>query len=93
MSEESNSLKVAIDTNIVISGTISPNSTPRQLIEIWSEGKFEWVMTEEVFEEMNLVLSREKGFVANFGMPALRGEFLPVSEALTRPGRRTVRPR
>ena len=60
MSEESNLLRVAIDTNIVISGTISPNSIPSQLLASWTEGKFEWVITEEIFEELNEVLSRDK---------------------------------
>ena len=60
MSEENNLLKVAIDTNLVISGTISPNSIPSQLLVSWTEGKFEWVITEEIFEEINEALSRDK---------------------------------
>jgi len=60
MSEENNLLKAAIDTNIVISGMISPNSIPCQLLELWSKGIFEWVLTEDIFEEINQVLRRDK---------------------------------
>lgn len=58
MNEENNH-RVIIDTNLVISGTIIPNSIPSQLLTSFSDGKFIWILTEEIYEEIQNVLSRD----------------------------------
>ena len=60
MSGEGNLPRAAIDTNLVISGTISPHNIPSQLLTFWGQGNFEWIQTAETFVELQDVLSREK---------------------------------
>lgn len=58
MSEE-NKLRVVIDTNLVISGTISPTSIPSQLLSLWVIGNFNWILTEQTYDEIKEVLERD----------------------------------
>lgn len=58
MSEE-NKLRVVIDTNLVISGTISPNGIPSQLLTSWAIGDFNWILTEHTYDEIKDVLERD----------------------------------
>jgi len=51
MNEETQ-LKVPIDTNLVISGMISPNGSPAKLLADWISGKFAWIITDEIFAEI-----------------------------------------
>ena len=60
MGEENKKPRVAIDTNLVISGTISPHGYPAKLLTTWTQGSFEWILTEETFDEIREVLSREE---------------------------------
>ena len=60
MYEENNYPRVTIDTNLVISGTISPNNIPSQIITSWAQGEFNWIQTQETFGELTEVLGREK---------------------------------
>jgi uncharacterized protein len=60
MNEGGNVPRVAIDTNLVISGTISPHNIPSQMLTFWAQGNFEWIQTEEIFYELQDVLSQEK---------------------------------
>lgn len=60
MGEENKIPRVTIDTNLVISGTISPNSYPAKLLTSWTEGDFEWILTEETFGEIKEVLQRKE---------------------------------
>lgn len=60
MNEENNLPRLAIDTNNVVSGTISPNSASRQLIMSWTQSNFTWVMSQDTFAELKEVLNREK---------------------------------
>ncbi len=57
--EENNLPRVTIDTNLVISGTISPNSVPSQLITFWINGGFNWIQTQETFNEIKEVFTRK----------------------------------
>jgi len=38
-------LKAVLDTNVLVSGLISPNGTPARLISAWRERKFEYPTT------------------------------------------------
>lgn len=86
MNEENRKPRVVIDTNLVISGTISSN-IPSQLLTFWSQGKFDWILTEETYNELEEVLNREsirktyrisktetKSFLENLSVGA---EFVP----------------
>jgi putative PIN family toxin of toxin-antitoxin system len=60
MNEPNNKPRVVIDTNLVISGIISANSAPSKLFTSWTQDNFHWILTEETFNEIKEVLSREK---------------------------------
>jgi DNA invertase Pin-like site-specific DNA recombinase len=62
-------------------------TTPQHLVINEAEAEVVRLIYRWCVEEQLRWLCRK------FGMSALRGEFLPVSEALMRPGRRIVRPR
>lgn len=53
-------LKVVLDTNVLVSGLISPNGTPARLINAWRERKFELVISPAILEELAGVLQRDK---------------------------------
>ncbi|HHW40019.1 MAG TPA: putative toxin-antitoxin system toxin component, PIN family [Syntrophomonadaceae bacterium] len=53
-------LKAVLDTNILVSGLISPGGTPALLIGAWREKKFELVLSPAILEEVAEVLLRDK---------------------------------
>ncbi len=53
-------LKAVLDTNVLVSGLISPNGTPARLIGAWREKKFELVISPAILEELAEVLQRDK---------------------------------
>ncbi len=55
-----NKIKAVIDTNILISGTISPNGAPRKIIEAARDLTFKLVTTLDINEEVLDVLHRPK---------------------------------
>src|SRR5687768_738107 len=59
MRKELEKPRVTIDTNLVISGTISPQSIPSQLLTAFTQGEFHWVLTEDAFAEIHEVLTRD----------------------------------
>lgn len=59
MNGENNKPRVTIDTNLIVSGTISPNNIPSQLIPSWTQGNFNWIQTQETYGELREVLNRE----------------------------------
>ena len=60
MQEGSKQLRFTIDTNNVISGTISPGNYASHLLASWSKGAFAWIQTSQTFHEVEAVLHREK---------------------------------
>jgi uncharacterized protein len=60
MKEGNRKPRVAIDTNLVISGTISPQGLASNLLTSWTHDAFAWIVTEETFRELQEVLGREK---------------------------------
>jgi uncharacterized protein len=61
MKEKTNKkLRVTIDTNLIISGMMIPGSTPAQLLKAFTENQFNLVLTVELFDEIEEVLSRDK---------------------------------
>jgi len=51
-------LKVVLDTNIIVSATISAKSYPGKILELWRKDKFEIIITPAIFEETSKVLFR-----------------------------------
>ena len=49
-------IKVIIDTNVFVSGTLW-KGTPHKVLELWSEGKFKLVVSVEIVNEYEEVLS------------------------------------
>lgn len=55
-------IKAVIDTNILVSGLISPKASPAKIISLWRERKFVLVISEEIIEELKRVLLYSKIF-------------------------------
>ena len=53
-------MKIVIDTNVVISGLISPSGTPAQIIDLWILNEFTVCLSTEIMEEYLSVLLRPK---------------------------------
>ena len=53
-------MKVVLDTNVLISGLMYPDSTPGMIVRAWREARFELVLTVEQLTEVGRVLSYPK---------------------------------
>lgn len=53
-------LKVVVDTNVVVSGTILDHGNPYEILEAWRRQKFTLVLSPEIMAEIVAVLSRPK---------------------------------
>ncbi|HHW19238.1 MAG TPA: putative toxin-antitoxin system toxin component, PIN family [Firmicutes bacterium] len=53
-------LRAVLDTNVLVSGLISPSGIPAQLISAWREKKFELVISPAILQELAEVLQRDK---------------------------------
>jgi len=53
-------LKVVIDTNILISSTITSKGKPNQVIKAWEKGLFLLVISDQILEELRDVAKRER---------------------------------
>lgn len=53
-------LRAVFDPNVLISARISPHGTPARLLRAAEEGAFELVVSEQVLEEVEDVLNRQK---------------------------------
>ncbi|MGQ9825464.1 MAG: putative toxin-antitoxin system toxin component, PIN family [Desulfotomaculales bacterium] len=86
--------KAVLDTNVLISGLISPRGTPAKLLAAWRAGKFELVVSPKIIAEINEVLPREKikRYFHHFG-ENLPGKFIAGLKRLAKvvPGEREVK--
>lgn len=57
---DKNKFKVVIDTNLIISAAIVPNTPPDKLIKSWLKQKFILLICKQQLEEMKEVSQREK---------------------------------
>lgn len=53
-------MRVVIDTNIVLSGLIKPDSVPGQVLRAWRDGEFRLVLSEYLIDEIASTLARTK---------------------------------
>ena len=51
-------LKAVLDTNIIVSSTISTQSNPAKILDYWREKRFRMIITPAIIEEMWQVLFR-----------------------------------
>lgn len=51
-------IRAVLDTNIVVSGLISQDGPPGQIIAAWRAGRFEWITSAAINEEILEVLHR-----------------------------------
>ncbi|MBI5374230.1 MAG: putative toxin-antitoxin system toxin component, PIN family [Candidatus Schekmanbacteria bacterium] len=49
-------LKVVLDTNVLISATLSPKGNPSQIIKAWREKKFRLIISYSLLEEIERVI-------------------------------------
>lgn len=86
--------KAVLDTNVLISGLISPRGTPAKLLAAWRAGKFELVVSPKIIDEINEVLHREKikRYFHHYG-ENLPGKFIAGLKRLATvvPGQREVK--
>lgn len=67
-------MKVVIDTNVIISGLISPSGSPAQIIDLWVANKITVCLSTEIVEEYIAVLLRPK--FNRLGSPKERYEII-----------------
>ncbi len=49
-------LRVVVDTNVIVSGVISKKGAPAELLDAWSEHRFDLIISDAIIEEINRVL-------------------------------------
>ena len=49
-----------LDTNVLVSGLISPHGAPARIMAAWREEKIELVVSDPILQELGEVLNREK---------------------------------
>jgi putative PIN family toxin of toxin-antitoxin system len=55
-------LKVVVDTNVLVSGTILDRGNPYEILEAWRRQEFTLVLSAEIVAEIETVLRRPKIF-------------------------------
>jgi putative PIN family toxin of toxin-antitoxin system len=53
-------LRVVIDPGVLVSAAISPNGSPRLLLNAWRDGRIELIVSLKLLGELNQVLSQTK---------------------------------
>ena len=53
-------MRVVVDTNVLLSGLMYPNSTPGRIVAAWRNAAFELVLTRAQLTEIARVLSYPK---------------------------------
>ncbi len=53
-------MKVLLDTNVLISGLMLPESIPGRIIRAWRGGQFDLVMSDPLLDELTRVLAYPK---------------------------------
>lgn len=53
-------MRAVLDTNVLVAAAISGNGTPRRLLEVWIDGRFELVTSPKLIDELRRVLAYPK---------------------------------
>ncbi|MFY9271326.1 MAG: putative toxin-antitoxin system toxin component, PIN family [Candidatus Manganitrophaceae bacterium] len=53
-------MRVILDTNVLLSGLILPDSLPGRIVQAWREARFDLVFSEEMLEEIRRILAYPK---------------------------------
>lgn len=53
-------MRAVLDPNVLVSAAISPAGPPRQILNAWTNGRFELIISPTVLEELVDVLARPK---------------------------------
>nr|WP_294510072.1 putative toxin-antitoxin system toxin component, PIN family [uncultured Rhodopila sp.] len=67
-------MRLVVDTNVLISALLVPNSLPAQLITLWREGRFELLTAAEQLDELRRVTRYPK--IRERLTPALAGRLI-----------------
>jgi putative PIN family toxin of toxin-antitoxin system len=51
---------VVVDTNVIVSGLISPRGAPGEVLRLWHEGRFTWVTSRALLNELARALRYPK---------------------------------
>ena len=60
MRTESKRPRLTIDTNNVLRAILTPGNASHRLMTAWQQGQFQWILTQPTFEELTLVLNRDR---------------------------------
>lgn len=71
---------MVIDTNILISALLAPNSLPAELVVLWRSGRFDLLTTEEQLDEIRRVTRYPK--IRERLAPAIAGRLVRDLRAL-----------
>ena len=52
------SLRVVLDTNVLVSGLAYPGSVPGRIVSTWSDGGLDVVLSRDILDELTRVLPR-----------------------------------
>ncbi len=52
-------MRLLLDTNIVVSGLLSPKGAPGRLVRAWLDGRYDLITSEEQLDELRRVLGYE----------------------------------
>ncbi|MGH8225889.1 MAG: putative toxin-antitoxin system toxin component, PIN family [Gammaproteobacteria bacterium] len=53
-------MRLVLDTNVLLSGLMYPQSTPGRIVSVWREGRFDLIMSREQLTEIARVLGYRK---------------------------------
>jgi predicted nucleic acid-binding protein len=53
-----------LDTNVVVSAAISPQSVPARIIDAWGQGKFDLILSPPLLAEGHTALLRTSEYVS-----------------------------
>jgi putative PIN family toxin of toxin-antitoxin system len=53
-------LRVVVDPGVLVSAAIVPDSTPRRVVQAWSDGRIQMIVSPRLLAELKAVLSRHK---------------------------------
>ena len=78
-------IRAVIDTNVIVSGFITPGGPPAQIVNSWITGDFISILSPEMFEELQDVLRRPKIAAIIFDPENLRLPYMRSSADIVFP--------